>query len=298
MPSSSNSPHSPSPIPSCSNNKQRPLSMFSGFRRARRDNVFVLPTQYSHVVAGSGMDYVRSVSNSAFYDSSFPTLPPRTERKTSEPAEMTHSGTSLLMSGPSSSSQYQQQLNIDTFGGETAGSGLEYITTMLADEDETCNRSIRLAQQLALSEMRQDLERQRKEISQMEADQVMLEVMLRDDLADLGQVDETKLDQEIAKLEEEIDEIRRTHPHCVPPPVPLRPRRSTPDDEAWRCMNATCGAANHVELYKCIKCGLPRLIISDEERKRCSCQRCRLGLDRLSMTPAVEDNDWMLVNSP
>ncbi|CAJ0576088.1 unnamed protein product, partial [Mesorhabditis spiculigera] len=120
--------------------------------------------------------------------------------------------------------------------------------------------------------------------------------MLMHDLKELETVDEQQLDRDIAQMERDIEAIRRTHPHCVPPPIPVRPRRPSPEHEEWKCASQHCQAANHFEMYRCIKCGLPRMAIPPEERRRCPCHKCRTDGERLSVAPAGGDDDWMLVN--
>ncbi|CAJ0576009.1 unnamed protein product, partial [Mesorhabditis spiculigera] len=127
-------------------------------------------TRLSQTVVGrNNIDYGRSISSQG-YDTMFPTLSPeeRNARKTSEPAEFGYGSSSAgHPSLPSTSSL--APLSVETYGGETAGMGMDYVTTML-DDHETNSRSIRLAQEMALSNMRQDLRRIREEIQQMEND--------------------------------------------------------------------------------------------------------------------------------
>ncbi|EYC04750.1 hypothetical protein Y032_0086g1969 [Ancylostoma ceylanicum] len=119
-------------------------------------------------------------------------------------------------------------LSIDTFGGETAGSGYGWLTNSEAPEPYHGVASVMRAQQVALQMVKERIQSTKQQIDACRKDEQLIADFIADAFAEEMNVDRTKLSykklqEQVKHLEEEIEGLRKLSPRVVPPPSTFLP---------------------------------------------------------------------------
>ncbi|EYC04751.1 hypothetical protein Y032_0086g1969 [Ancylostoma ceylanicum] len=118
-------------------------------------------------------------------------------------------------------------LSIDTFGGETAGSGYGWLTNSEAPEPYHGVASVMRAQQVALQMVKERIQSTKQQIDACRKDEQLIADFIADAFAeemnDRTKLSYKKLQEQVKHLEEEIEGLRKLSPRVVPPPSTFLP---------------------------------------------------------------------------
>ncbi|VDD96032.1 unnamed protein product, partial [Enterobius vermicularis] len=167
--------------------------------------------------------------------------------------------------------------------GETAGSGLDYITRYPSPSDSAppedpaerlarirsvCDEKKRVLKLVTedISNLQSYIEIYEKQTSQRFP---CFSLYLNEHVGRISEDRDEKLGGEIKAAESELNRLRKECPKIVPPAVP--PMR--PLNNGWKC--SQCTTYNDVADYRCRACLLPSIRFDPSEAADCRCEHCR-----------------------
>uniref|UniRef100_A0A0N5AHV2 RanBP2-type domain-containing protein n=1 Tax=Syphacia muris TaxID=451379 RepID=A0A0N5AHV2_9BILA len=227
-----------------------PATFTSHIAESTKNNDFLHPSPF---FGGT----VRSVSSESYHRGSDAA---EFNRQVSEPQlDVTYNS---LMAGPSNQrsssspkflSNVFEPLVINTGNGETAGLGLDYVTSFSPQsynespvERLARIRSVFDEKTRILNVVKDDIANLKKFIVRYGDEKSAKFSNFYEYLTEDGR---RRLDAEICCLEEELDRLRKECPKVVPPKVP--PMKNN----KWTCLQ--CTSCNPMSEYRCRSCGLP-----------------------------------------
>lgn len=176
-------------------------------------------------------------------------------------------------------------LFINTFGSEVAGSGYGWLTAPDTPEPYHGVTSVLRAQQVGLNLVKERIRWTKQQIDACRQDEQMIADFVADAFGEELHATRNKskyydLLEDVKRLENEVEELRKLSPRSVPPPRPAPPHQNL----TWYCTR--CLESNPASSYRC-RCSFPRVAIDPREASRCNCMHC---------SQAAGDGDWLLVN--
>ncbi|CAJ0594422.1 unnamed protein product [Cylicocyclus nassatus] len=189
-------------------------------------------------------------------------------------------------------------LKIETYGGEVAGSGYGWLTA--SDMPEPYHSvdviaSVTRAQQVALQMVKDRISMTKQQIESCRVDERLISDFIADAFAEEMKMNHspksyTELQEDVKKLEEEIEGLRKISLKPIPPPRPARPNQHL----TWICVR--CLEENTASFYRCHSCSFPRPAIDPREAVRCNCQHCTpASVERMFVSPTPGEGDWLLL---